>query len=135
MEPITQSQQPQTKPANLGSVIDLYRGLYEQRAALNAEAKELTKQMEAMVPEILGQLDDLGLDSAKGKYANIRIEEKIRPNVKDWDAFYHYIGENDAWFLLERRPTSIAFAEMVKAGEEVPGVEAVHLRDIVCKAN
>lgn len=130
-----QEQQPQTKPANLGSVIDRYRELYDQRAELNAKAKELSRQMEELVPQILGQLDELGIDSAKGKQANVRVEEKIRPAVKDWDQFYQYIGDNQAWFLLERRPTALAFADMIKAGEEIPGVEPVYLREIVCRAN
>ena len=125
-----QSQQPQ----NLGTIIDTYRALYDQRAALNAESKGLTRQMEELAPKILGQLDDLGIDSAKGKVASVRVEEKIRPSIKNWDAFYEYIRDNDAWFLLERRPTALAYAEMVKAGETVPGTEPVHLREIVCSA-
>lgn len=130
MDLITQNQQPQT----LGFIIDLYRALYDQRAELNARAKGLTKQMEELAPEILGRLDHLDIDSAKGKAASVRIEEKIRPAVKDWDAFYAYIRDNDAWFLLERRPTALAYADMIRAGDEVPGVEALHLREIVCSA-
>lgn len=130
MDTNAQPQQPQT----LGSIIDTYRAIYDQRAELNAQAKELTKQMEELAPKILGQLDDLGIDSAKGKVASVRVEEKIRPAVKDWDAFYNFIRENDAWFLLERRPTALAYADMIKAGDEVPGVEALHLREIVCRA-
>lgn len=130
MDAITQNQQPQ----NLGSIIDTYRALYDQRAALNAESKELTRQMEALAPEILGQLDELGIDSAKGKVAKIWVEEKIRPAIKDWDAFYGYIRDNDAWFLLARMPTAKAYAELIEAGETVPGTEPVHLREIVCRA-
>ena len=129
-----QEQQPQAKPANLGSVIDRYRELYDQRAALNAESKELTKQMEALVPQILGQLDELGIDSAKGKHAKVYVEEKIRPAVKSWDDFYNYIRDNEAWFLLERRPTSIAYADLIRSGQEVPGVEPLFLKELVCRA-
>lgn len=128
-------QQPQIKPANLGSVIDHYRELYDQRAELNAQSKELTREMEALVPQILGQLDELGIDSAKGKNAKVWVEEKIRPSVKDWDQFYSYIRDNEAWFLLARMPTGKAYADLIEAGETVPGVEPVHLRDIVCRAN
>jgi hypothetical protein len=130
MDTNAQSQQPQ----NLGTIIDTYRALYDQRAALNAESKGLTRQLEELAPKILGQLDDLGIDSAKGKVGLVRVEEKIRPSVKDWDAFYGYIRENDAWFLLERRPTALAYADMIKAGETVPGTEPVHLREIICSA-
>jgi RecJ-like exonuclease len=127
---MTELLQPQT----LGATIDHYRALYDERAELNAQAKELTRLMEELAPTLLQQLDDLGIDSAKGKCASIRIEEKTLPVVEDWDQFYQYIAETDSWYLLERRPTSKAYQEIVAAGEEVPGVRSFVKRDITTRA-
>lgn len=122
------------QPQNLGATIDLYRALYDERAELNAQAKELSRQMEELAPSLLQQLDDLGIDSAKGKCASVRIEEKTLPVVEDWDQFYQYIAETDSWFLLERRATSKAYQELVAAGESVPGVRSFVKRDITTRA-
>lgn len=122
------------QPQNLGATIDHYRALYDERAELNAQAKEITRMMEELAPVLLGQLDELGIDSAKGKCATVRVEEKILPVVEDWDEFYRYIGETESWYLLERRPTAKAYQEIVAAGESVPGVRTYTKRDIATRA-
>ena len=73
------------QPQNLGATIDHYRALYDERAELNAQAKELTRQMEELEPVLRGRLEELGIDSAKGKCASILVEEKTLPVVEDWD--------------------------------------------------
>lgn len=125
-----QNLQPQT----LGATIDRYRALYDERAELNAQSKEITRQMEEMESLLVERLDVLGIDSAKGKAASVRIEEKVLPAVEDWDAFYQYIGSTESWYLLERRATSKAYQELVAAGEEVPGVKPYTKRVIATRA-
>lgn len=125
------NQTGQMQPQTLGDKIDQYRSIYDRRAALSAEVKALTAQLEALTPELLEQLDQLGIEKAQGKRASIRITEKTLPSVKDWDAFYEFIVENDAWYLLERRPTQKAYQELLDAGESVPGVEPFTKREIV----
>lgn len=122
------------QPQTLGATIDQYRALYDERAELNAQSKELTRQMEELEPVLLGRLEELGIDSAKGKCASVRVEVNTIPVVEDWDEFYQYIGETDSWYLLERRPTMKAYQEIVAAGVEVPGVRPYVKRSITTRA-
>ena len=48
------------------------------------------------------------------------------PVVEDWDAFYRYIKENDAFYLLQRRPSATAFREafQLEGDTGIPGVTA-----------
>lgn len=127
---MTESLQPQ----KLGVIIDAYRALYDERAELNAQSKELTQQMEELEAELIKRMDEAGLDSAKGKCASLRLEEKSMPNVADWDQVYNYIKENEAWYLLERRVTQRAYQELVQSGEVIPGINTYTLRRVATRA-
>lgn len=122
------------QPQSLGAIIDQYRTLYDQRAELNRQADALTKDMATLAPQILTRLGELEIDSAKGKLAQVRVEEKVYPAVKDWDAFYQHIKNSEAFYLLEKRPTVVAFRELIAAGETIPGVEPFTRRDLICTA-
>lgn len=122
------------QPQKLGVIIDEYRALYDERAELNAQSKELTRQMEELEAELIKRMDEAGLDSAKGKCASLRLEEKPMPNITDWDAVYNYIKENEAWYLLERRVTQRAYQELVQSGEEIPGIKTYTLRRVATRA-
>lgn len=108
----------------LGEAIDC---LYQARAARLAKAKEV-KDLQATEAaaklEVLRLLGEAGLEKASGKLATAGILTEDVPYVKDWDALYGYIKENDRFDLLQRRIGVVAWRDLFKDGVLIPGTEA-----------
>ena len=108
----------------LGEAID---ALYQARAARLAKAKEV-KDLQATEAaaklEVLRLLGEAGLEKASGKLATAGILMEDVPYVKDWDALYGYIKENDRFDLLQRRIGVVAWRDLFKDGVLIPGTEA-----------
>lgn len=121
---------PLLQPQNLGATIDAYRNLYDQRAELNRQVKQIEADMKLLEGDLLRDMDALGIDSARGKTASLRINENVYPSVQDWDQVYEFVKSNDAWYLLERRMTTLAYRQMQEAGEDIPGVEPMTKRTV-----
>ena len=66
-----------------------YANLEEQMGVLEAEMLEICKNMNA--------------DSIRTKAGTIVRSVKSRYWTNDWDSMYHFIKENDAYGLLEKR--------------------------------
>lgn len=108
----------------LGEAID---ELYQARAARLAKAKEVKElQAEESVVKatVLQLLKETGLEKASGKLATAGIIKEDVPYIKDWDALYGYIKENDRFDLLQRRIGVVSWRELFKDNILVPGTEA-----------
>lgn len=102
----------------------------EEKRKIKAREKELNEEWRSLELEALIRLDDQGMDKASTKRGTISIGENILPQVVDWDAFGEHIIQNDALFLLQRRPAAAAYRELLESGEAVPGVEPYTQRSI-----
>ena len=108
----------------LGEAID---ELYQARAARLAKAKEvkeLQAEESAAKTAVLQLLKETGLEKASGKLATAGIIKEDVPYIKDWDALYGYIKENDRFDLLQRRIGVVAWRDLFKDNILVPGTEA-----------
>lgn len=108
----------------LGQAID---SLYEARAERLAKAKEVkdlqTKEATAKA-QVLVLLRESGLEKASGKLATAGITTEDIPHVKDWDAIFEYIKDNDRFDLVQRRIGVVAWRDLWRDGVLVPGTEA-----------
>lgn len=102
----------------------------EEKRKIKAREKELNEEWRSLELEALIRLDDQGMDKASSKRGTISVGENILPQVVDWDAFGEHIIENDALYLLQRRPAAAAYRELLESGETVPGVEPYTQRSI-----
>lgn len=102
----------------------------EEKRKIKAREKELNDEWRTLELEALIRLDDQGMDKASTKRGTISIGENILPQVVDWDAFGEHIIQNDALYLLQRRPAAAAYRELLESGETVPGVEPYTQRSI-----
>ena len=108
----------------LGEAID---ALYQARAARLAKAKEVKDLQAAEAAaklEVLRLLGEAGLEKASGKLATAGITMDNIPFIKDWDAVYGYIKENDRFDLIQKRIGVVAWRDLFKDGILVPGTEA-----------
>lgn len=102
----------------------------EEKRKIKAVEKELNERWRSLEMELLIRLDDQGMEQAKTKEGTASINETVLPQVVDWDAFNAHILENEALFLLQRRPAAAAYRELLDSGEKVPGVEPYTQRSI-----
>ncbi len=101
-----------------------------------AEAKKvhtaLTAERDAIDLELLKIMDGQDVSRLSTKTHTASATERVVPTVHDWDAFYEFIKQEDALYMLERRPLATAFREMLEArdGEAIPGVEPYVKRSV-----
>lgn len=63
------------------------------------------------------------LRQVKTSIATVTRTSTIVPTIKDWDKVQAWIEENDAMYLLTKKISSDGYRELLKSGEEIPGVE------------
>ena len=101
------------------------------KKAFEAEAAEIDKQMEKVGSHLLSKLNAEGVDSMKTASATFYKEKVMKPSCGDWDAFYGWIKENDAFEFLERRVTKTAVqGYMEEHGVLPPGVNTLDVFEI-----
>lgn len=100
--------------------------LNERLKVLNEQAREYEGQIWLLMTEDKNN-PMLKFGTPQG---TIYLSPQIRPKVVDWDAFYRYIEANQAFHMLEKRPSQAAFRELHEANKLVPGVEAVEYDEV-----
>jgi hypothetical protein len=107
--------------------------LFEAKAKkkeLNDQIIELNKKIRKLEMNIWEVMDDDDLLKFETPDGTVYISPQVVPKVVDWNAFYGYIKETEAFHMLERRPSRAAFRELHEAHKPVPGVEAVEFDQV-----
>jgi len=109
--------------------------LKEEKGELNKRITELNGQIRELEMSIWKLMDEDELLKFTTHDGTIYLSPQIVPKVVDWDAFYGYINRNQAFHMLERRPSRAAFRELYEAHKPVPGVEAVEYDEVRTRRN
>ena len=118
------------KVVALGVMID---GLYERRAKrieLQREVDNMKAEERELQANIMERLHEMKSAKASGLTANATLKQSTVPKVESWPKFYAYVHKHKAFELLHQRIASTAWAEVVEAGKQVPGVVAVPVEDL-----
>lgn len=110
-------------PPTIGSIIDQLHTLREEKKDLESKVKAKEKEIEDAKLEFITRANAEGMKACTGSLASATINEKVVPQVVDWDSFYQYIYENRFFHLLQRRPSVIACQELFDGNTVIPGVE------------
>ena len=121
-----EGEQPQT----FGAMIDEMYELRTLKQEHESKAKKLKEQMDVLEAAIINRLDIDETTMSRGKTASAILTESVVPQVEDWDEFYGYIQENEAFHLLQRRVSTAAARETLEAGETISGVSTFTKRQI-----
>lgn len=119
-----------TPVRNINELIDEKKNIKQQMAELNAQLKVLREQESAVDVELLKKLDAEGLSRTANEVASVSINEETVPDVTDWDALYQHVITTGDFSLIQRRVSSTAYRELLKIGENVPGLQPREIRRI-----
>ena len=92
-------------------------------AAKNKEAREfeakVKAQMELLKVPVVAYMQENGATSIKTKQGNITLKEDKKFNTTNWDAFYTFVKEHDAFHFLNKRITHKAVQEFFEENDKV----------------
>ena len=93
-------------------------------AAFKEEDDDLKEKLGRIEAAMLKFLNDTGAQSMATKAGTFFKQEEITPQGSDWDAFYNWVREENAFDALERRikKTFIADYQKANGGALPPGV-------------
>lgn len=116
----------------MGEIIDRLYYIREDMKALNKELDELKAERDQLTQQAIEMMDAQGTDQTRSDLATASITETVVPQVEDWDKFYNFINRNKAFYLLERRPASAAYRDLLESrkGRAIPGVSSFTKRNI-----
>lgn len=111
--------------------------LINERASVKGEMDQLNKQLKELRAEsdyldvlLLKKMDAEGVSRTANDAASVSINEDTVPNVDDWDALYAHVTSTQDYSLLQRRVSSTAYKELLKMGEQVPGLSPRTVRRV-----
>lgn len=109
---------------NVDDVIATYVKLREQKAVIEAEAKQkvaaFVAKMDKLEAWIKEQADAQGVTSFKTKHGTAFLTTTDYANIADWDAVLNYIRENEAYDMLEKRVSKTAVRGYIDMNKAVP---------------
>lgn len=112
----------------MNQIVKVYLKIRDKRTELRKEYTEADGKMRAqqdrLEAEMLRFLSQNEMDSVRTEAGTFYRQEDIKPAAKDWDAFYKWIVEKDAFEALEKRVKKQFITEYMEAhdGELPPGV-------------
>lgn len=118
------------QPVTTGQLVQRAVEVREERRTIATRDKELIAEGKSLESELLLRLDEQGMEKVSTAAGTATISEVVLPQVTDWDEFYKYMIDNDALYLLQKRPAAAAFREMQESGQSVDGVEPYTQRTI-----
>lgn len=89
----------------------------EIKKAFEEQDKALKEKLELIEAEMLRQMQESGIESVKTAAGTFYRQEEITPTGADWDAFFTWVRENDAFDALERRIKKGFIKEYMEAHE------------------
>lgn len=114
---------PDGKILSLGSAIDKMLEIRDKRTELSKQDKELKEEFDNLEAIVLQQLREQDTVQGRSKRATATVSEQLIATIEDWESFETYVKENDAFYLLAKRPANAAYKELLQQGVDVPGLK------------
>ena len=112
-----------TTEMNIGDLIDRLYDLKAQKRDLNKAIKELDEEAGVIEKCLILKIKEQGVCGLHSNRASATISTSTFGSIEDYEAFEQYIIETNSLFLLQRRLSTTAYADLKAAGESVPGIK------------
>lgn len=119
---------PTADQVKLDKITETYVKIRDARSDLKkkyeAEDLALKVQLETLDSFLLGRLQELGVESVRTKHGTVYQSTSVKPSCEDWNSFYAWIAENEAFDALERRVKKSFITTYMEdnKGELPPGI-------------
>lgn len=108
----------------LNELVEKYIAIRDKRAQLKAKYEAKAAVLDGVLDKIeatlLKTFDDVGMDSVKTSAGTAYRTLRTTASVADWDAFFAYVKEHNAWEMLERRCSKTAVEQFRAANDDLP---------------
>ncbi len=115
--------QKQPQIPTLGKLIDSMLAIKDQRSELAKQDKSLKDAFDNLEHDVLTRLQAEDTTQGRSHTATATVSTQTVPTIENWDAFEQYIYANNALYMMEKRPSSAAFRELISQGETIPGLQ------------
>lgn len=109
---------------NVGDIIRTYMKLRDQKAQIEAEAKDRVAALKDKMSKLEGWIkqkaDTEGVTSFKTDHGTAFITTTDYANVADWDAVLGFIRDTEAYDMLEKRVSKMAVRGYIETNKAVP---------------
>jgi hypothetical protein len=114
----------------LGTVVDRYHEARGARLSAENLAANLKREENTLKEQIIRVLMESKTTSFGGKKATVKLQEKTKPQVQNWELLYDHIYATHGFDLLQRRLTETAVKARWDDKVEIPGVIAYPIFDL-----
>lgn len=108
----------------IDEVMDAYLKLRAMKDATkkrhSAEMAPINEQMQKLQAYIQRELQAQGLQNFRGKSGMAFLQTDTDVKVRDWEAIFNWVRENDAWQFLEKRVSSTVVQDFIESHGEIP---------------
>jgi hypothetical protein len=89
--------------ASADKLVKIYVKIRDERYALEKQIRELEEQEEIIKSELANICKEVGTDGLKTSFGTVSRTLKKRYWTSDWQSFYEFIKEHDAFHFLHQR--------------------------------
>lgn len=118
------------KAKSLGQRVDFLYVADKHRLEVQKDVDKMKKFLSALERLFIQSLPNDDATGIAGEVARVQVIKKERPSVKDWAAFYVFIGKTRSFELLNRAPNAKSIKERWDVGVQIPGVEKFQFKDV-----
>jgi hypothetical protein len=112
-----------TKP-NIKEIVSKYIELRDLKAQMKKEAdaavRPVQDAMDQLEAVILSNLDELGTEAFKTEAGTAYVSTRTSVTVADWDGFFGFVKDKEAWHLLNHAAGKTAVEEYAKETGDLP---------------
>ena len=110
--------------AEVASLADQMYAKRLERLALQRQVKLLDTEEKELKELLIAAMVTNKLSAIGGELCRVERERVAKPVVGDWNRFYKYIAENDAFDMLYRRLNEAAIKERLEDEPKIPGLSS-----------
>jgi len=105
-------------------LVKIYIKIRDKRAELTKEADALEEQQNIIQAKLLEICKEQGLESLRTEFGTVTKRVAKRYWTSDWDSFYKFMKEHDAFQLLQQRITTTNMEQFLSENPDLhpPGL-------------
>lgn len=104
----------------------IYTKIRDKRRELEKQAAELKEQQDMVAAQLLEICKEQGAQTIRTEYGTVSRRTTKNYWTSDWDSFFKFVKEHDAFALLQQRINSTNMAQYLEENPDLlpPGLNA-----------